>query len=285
MPRKTDRIPPLLRAIALLERIAAADGPLSLNDATVGAGLPKPTVYRMLAMLEEAGLLSREPEGRRIGAGPRLTRLALDVLRNGVARGPRRAILQQLVAAVGETCNLTMLEGGEVIYLDRVESAWPLRVTLQPGSRVPLHCTASGKLLLALLPPARRRRIVDTLPLPRHTEQTLVDRRRFATELARVRRERFATDNEEYLAGLVCVAVPVETPEGRVVASVAVHAPVARMPLAAALRHVPALRQAAAAMGATFGAASAAKAGRRAESGKRSGTAAASQLAAARRAN
>ncbi len=126
-------------------------------------------------------------------------------------------------------------------------------MTLQPGSRVPLHCTASGKLLLALLPPARRRRIVDALPLPPHTAQTIVDRRRLTDELARVRRERLATDNEEYLAGLVCVAVPVATPEGRVVASVAVHAPVARMPLAAALRHVPALRRAATALGTTFG--------------------------------
>jgi IclR family transcriptional regulator, acetate operon repressor len=252
MARKIDHVPPLLRTFALLERIVAAEAPMSLGDVTAGAGLPKPTVHRMLASLEEAGLVTREPEGRRIGAGPRLTRLALDTLRNGVARGPRRVILQQLVAEIAETCNLTMLEGGEVVYLDRVESAWPLRMTLQPGSRVPLHCTASGKLLLALLPAARRKRIVDSLPLPRYTEHTIVDRRRLVEALARVRREMLATDNEEYLTGLVCVAVPVVAAEGRVVASVAVHAPVARMPLAAALRHVPALRRAAAALGATF---------------------------------
>ena len=154
MATKIDRVSPLLRAFALLEHVVAADAPISLNDATAAAGLPKPTVYRMLATLEEAGLVAREPDGRRVGAGPRLTRLALDVLRNGVTRGPRRAILQQLVGEIAETCNLTMIDGGEVVYLDRVESAWPLRMTLQPGSRVPLHCTASGKLLLALLPPA-----------------------------------------------------------------------------------------------------------------------------------
>ncbi len=260
MGTKRDRTSPLLRAFALLERIAAAEEPITLHDASTGAELPKPTVYRMLAMLEQAGLVAREPEGRRIGPGPRLTRLALDTLRSGCARGPRRAILQQLVAEVGETCNLTILDGGEIVYLDRVESAWPLRVTLQPGSRVPLHCSASGKLLLALLPPGRRKRIVETLPLPRLTDQTIVDPRRLAGELARVRRERVATDNEEYLAGLVCVAVPVATPQGRVVASVAVQAPVARMPLAAALAHVPALRRAASALGATFAAGAAAPA-------------------------
>jgi len=251
---KRDRTSPLLRAFALLERIAAAAEPVTLHDASTGVGLPKPTVYRMLAMLEDAGLVAREPEGRRIGPGPRLTRLALATLHNNSARGPRRAILQQLVAELGETCNLTILDGGEVVYLDRVESAWPLRVTLQPGSRVPLHCSASGKLLLALLSPGRRKRIVETLPLPRFTDQTIVDPRRLTAELTRVRRERVATDNEEYLAGLVCVAVPVATPQGRVVASVAVQAPVARMSLAAALSHAPLLRRAAAALGATFAA-------------------------------
>lgn len=263
MATKIDRVSPLLRAFALLEHVVAADAPISLNDATAAAGLPKPTVYRMLATLEEAGLVAREPDGRRVGAGPRLTRLALDVLRNGVTRGPRRAILQQLVGEIAETCNLTMIDGGEVVYLDRVESAWPLRMTLQPGSRVPLHCTASGKLLLALLPAGRRKRIVDALPLPRFTDQTIVDRRCLTDELARVRRERLATDNEEYLAGLVCVAVPVATGEGRVIASVAVHAPVARMPLSAALSHVPTLRRAAAAMGTTFATEDTARSARR----------------------
>jgi IclR family acetate operon transcriptional repressor len=249
---KTDRIPPFLRAFALLERLAAAEAPLSLHDATAGAGLPKPTVYRMLAMLEQAGLVSREPGARRVSAGPRLARFALDVLRNGAASGARRAILQQLAASIGETCNLTLLDGFEVVYLDRVESAWPLRVALQPGSRVPLHCTASGKLLLALLPAARRRRLVAALALTRYTDNTIVDARRLEAELARVRRERLAVDNEEYLAGLVCVAVPVTGAHGRVAACVAVQAPAARMPLAVALDHVPALRHAAAALAATF---------------------------------
>jgi IclR family acetate operon transcriptional repressor len=252
MATKIDRVSPLLRAFALLEHIVAADAPISLGDATAAVKLPKPTVYRMLAALEEAGLVAREPEGRRIGAGPRLARLALDVLRNGVARGPRRAILRQLVSEVAETCNLTIIDGSEVVYLDRVESAWPLRMTLQPGSRVPLHCTASGKLLLALLPAGRRKRVVDALPLPCFTDQTIVDRRRLVDELARIRRDGVATDNEEYLAGLVCVAVPVLARDGRAIASVAVHAPVARMPLAAALAHVPTLRRAAAALGTTF---------------------------------
>ena len=251
MARKIDRTSPLLRSLALLERVVAAEAPLTLAEAAQDAGLPKPTVYRMLAALEGAGLLMREPGGRRVGAGPRLTRLALSTLRQG-ARGPRRAILQALAASIGETVNLTTIEGSDVVYLDRVESEWPLRIALQPGSRVPLHCSASGKLLLALMPAARRKRLVDALPLSRHTAQTIVDRPDLARELARIREARVAVDNEEFIAGLVCVAVPVALADGRVVASVAVQAPVARMPLPAAMTHVPALRDAAAALAATM---------------------------------
>ena len=137
-----------------------------------------------------------------------------------------------------------MLDGSEVVYLDRVETAWPLRMTLQPGSRVPLHCTASGKLLLASLPAARRRRLVATLPLERYTERTLIDANALEAELARIRRVGYATDNEEYLAGLVCVAVPVTLDRRRTAACIAVHAPLARMPLDAAIGHLPALRRA-----------------------------------------
>lgn len=254
MAVKRDRNSPLLRAFALLEHVARARGALSLQQVTEAVGLPKPTVYRMLGTLEGAGLLAREPDGRRVVAGPRLARIAYDVMQNESVRAPTRAILKRLAEDVGETVNLTMLDRGEVVYLDRVETAWPLRMTLQPGSRVPLHCTASGKLLLALLPTARRRRILAGLALTPFTAQTIVDRRRLDAELAGIRRAGVATDNEEYLAGLVCVAVPV-TAAGRVAACVAVHAPVARMPLARALEHLPALQQAARALGASFAAA------------------------------
>ena len=245
MAGKLDKTPPLLRAFALLERIARADGPVSLRDAAHESGLPKPTVYRMLAMLESAALVVRESEGRRLAPGPRLTRIGLDALLNASVRAPRHAILKTLAQSVGETVNLTMLGGSEVVYLDRVETAWPLRMSLQPGSRVPLHCTASGKLLLSSLAAARRKRLIGALPLERYTDRTLVDARRLEAELARIRRDGFATDNEEYLAGLVCVAVPVTLRRGRTAACVAVHAPVARMSLPAALGHLPALRHAA----------------------------------------
>lgn len=252
MPRKEDNVPATLRAIGVLEALAAAERPPSLAELTAALRLPKPTLYRMLAMLEEARLVVREPGARRYAPGPRLAALGRAAMLNGGLRAERHAILARVVEAIGETCNFTMLDGDAVVYLDRVEAAWPLRMTLSSGSRVPLHCTASGKLLLAMLPKASRARLIGHLSLARYTETTITDQKRLAEELARIRAQKYATDNEEFHAGLVCVAVPVADPERRVWAAVAVHAPASRMPLAKALEHLPSLRRAAVSLGESF---------------------------------
>ena len=248
MTAKRDRVPPLLRAFALLEHVAAADGPVALQDLTVEAGLPKPTVYRMLATLEAAGLVTREPDGRRITAGPRLMRFALDVQLSAAVRAPRHAILKRLADHLGETVNLTMLDGSEVVYLDRVETEWPLRMTLQPGSHVPLHCTASGKLFLAEMPAAEREALIAQLPLTRMTRQTITSARALKAECAAIAAQGHSSDREEFIAGLIAVAVPVRDESGRTRAAIALHAPSARLSLAEAQRQLPALRAATAQM-------------------------------------
>lgn len=235
-----------LRALSVIEVLARAEGPLSLTQIMAATGLAKPTAHRILSLLESAGMLAREPQGKRYGPGARLAALALDLVSGAAWRAPRHAILQSLVNQIGETCNLTVLDGTEVVYLDRVEAAWPLRLHFQSGSRVPAHASASGKLLLALLPARSRGRLVASLPLPAYTANTLTERKQLEQAIARIRKEKLSTDDEEYLAGTVCVAVPVDNGKRSVPAALAVHAPVTRMSLAQALRHVPTLRRAAA---------------------------------------
>jgi IclR family transcriptional regulator, acetate operon repressor len=253
MPRKEDKIPATLRAIGVLEALVADDRRAALGEIARHARLPKPTTYRMLAMLEGAGLVAREPADRSFVPGPRLVTLARNALLNSGQRAPRHAILARLVGEIGETCNFTMLDGAQVVYLDRVETAWPLRMSLSSGSRVPLHCTASGKLLLALQPGKVRDRLLASIALERLTEHTITNRKRLETELARIRGRKYSTDNEEYHTGLVCVAVPVLDARRRACAAIAVHAPVSRMSLERALDHLPVLRRAADEMARTFG--------------------------------
>ena len=244
---------PALRQFELLEQMAQQGRPLSLADVVACTGWPKPSVHRMLVQLEAGGLLAREPDGRRYTLAPRLQRLADALQRASIPQGVRHAVLRQLVADVGESCNLTALSGAQVHYLDRVESAFPLRLELRPGTRVPLHCSASGKLFLANLPPAQCRALLDGLPLTRYTATTLDERGKLQAELDAIRRQDFSVDNEEFVSGLVCVAVPVRPPGQRGVrCAVAVQAPVARMSLAQALQLLPRLREAAAALARTW---------------------------------
>lgn len=240
---------PGLRLLELLEHLAALEGPFTLAEAVAAGGLPKPTTHRMLQQLESAGLLGREPSGRRYRLAPRLVDLAENVLRASTRSGLRHAVLAQLVAELGETCNLTALAGTDVIYLDRVETAFPLRLDLHPGSRVPLHCSASGKLFLAFMPAARRRALLERLPLPRQTARTLSTPEALEPELATIRRQGYSVDDEEFIEGLVCVAVPVRTiAPGEVRCALALQAPAARMPLPQALQQLGRLQAAAQAM-------------------------------------
>ena len=236
------------RSLRLLALLAEAGRPMSLADLSARLGLPKGTAHRICLQLLDSGFLVREADERQFGVGPALRRLAFSTLNHGVARGLRHDVLAQLVEAIGETCNFTTQDGTEVLYLDRVEAKWPLRLTLDVGSHVPLHCTASGKLFLALMPPAERDAVIERIALPRMTPQTLVAKKALRAECESIAAAGHSCDREEFIAGLIAVAVPVGPPEGPVRAAIAVHAPTARMSLKQALAKLPALKAAAAKM-------------------------------------
>jgi IclR family transcriptional regulator, acetate operon repressor len=241
-----------IKALSVLEALVRAGAPATLNDLMVATGLPKPTLHRTLALFEDAGYVVREPAGRAYAVGSRLADLGLAILTHDAVATRRRAILRSLVADVGETCNLSMLRKGEVVYLDRVEADWPLRLHLPVGSAIPPHCSASGKLLLAALPAAEREALLAELPLPRFTGRTITDRALLARELDRIDAAGYAVDDEEYVVGVACVAVPVRLAGGETVAAVAVHAATARLPLQRAIEFAPRLHEAAGRIAATF---------------------------------
>lgn len=239
---------PTLRVFALLEVIAQKNHFFSLQSLVEEIGLPKPTVHRMLQQLEAAGMIQRDGDGKQYSTGLRLRRLAENLLLNNTVHGARHTVLRSLVEEIGESCNITACTGSEVIYLDRVETQAPLRFYLHPGSRVPAHCSASGKLFLAGMRPSQRRRLIGKVPLIRYTERTLTTYDALDLELGRVRELGYGTDNEEFLPGLVCVAVPVPSPDNRPVMAIAMQAPTIRMKLDRALECLPALQRAAQAL-------------------------------------
>lgn len=245
---------PTLRAFALLEHLVKADRALTLAEIVQDFDAPKASLHRMLSALEAGGLVIREPGLKHAyTVGPRLSQLGMHiVMHGGGGRRQRHAILGRLVEDLGETCNLTMLHETEVLYLDRMEAPWPLRLDLKPGSQVPAHCSASGKLLMAMLPRNERSALVRHLKLERFTANTITDVELLEAELDRIAHKRIGVDNEEFLAGIACVAAPVMSADDACLAAIAVHAPVARTPLSRSLEFVPRLQQAAEELAKTF---------------------------------
>jgi len=241
-----------LRAFSVIELIAKAEDPLTLEEITQLSGLPKPTAYRILSLLVRGGVVSRESFDKRYFVGPRLSSIALKVQMHSPARAWRHAILVRLVEEIGETCNFTMLDGHDVVYLDRVETSSPVRLHMDAGSRVPLHCTASGKLFLSQMTPAQLRRTLGNGPLKRYTERTITDVDVLEKALKKIRTDSVGTDIGEYLEGSVCLAVPVAGRDGRFCAVVAIHGPAPRMTLKKGIEYLPALRRAAKALTETF---------------------------------
>ena len=241
----------LIRGFLIVEKIVQADRPLSSAYLAEELDLPKATVHRIAQQLEEEGLLQREPGGKRFTGGKRLRELAMATLSNAVLGAPRRAILKTLSEEVGETCNLTVLDGNEIVYLDRVETNWPYRIHLPVGSHLPLHCTATGKLFLANMKPAARRRLIDGLTLTRHTDQTITDPQALELQLQKIAEEGVGFDTGEYLEGMVAIAVPVIGEDNRMCFAIAIHAPSARKSLSELRQYLPVLRHAAARMAAS----------------------------------
>jgi IclR family transcriptional regulator, acetate operon repressor len=242
-----------LKAIGVLEVLVRVGRAVTLSELMLATRLPKPTLHRLLTLFEEAGWLSREPGGRAYIIGERLSSFGLDVLRNDGAATQRRIVLQGVVSDIGESCNLAVLHKGALIYLDRIEAQWPLRLQIPAGGvAIRPHCCASGKLLLAYLPVAERDRLLALLILERFTDRTITDRQVLAAEFERIVAAGYAVDNEEYVLGVACVAVPVRNSSGEVIASIAVQGATARLPLMRALEFVPRLQAAASNIGATF---------------------------------
>lgn len=234
-----------MKAFAVLQVLARSPGALTVSAIASLLAMPKPTAHRIVRMLESEGMVQREVGTHRFVAGQRLRDFAFDILGETLRRAPQRAVLDRLSRQVGETCNLGIMVDSSIVYIERVETTWPFGLRFEPGSKVPVHCTAIGKLFLSFLPRPRQQELLGVLDLTRQTDNTITDPIRLSAELARIRDEGVSTDNEEFLVGVVCLAVPVTTAEGQIIAGLAISAPSARLSMKQAMQQLPNLRQAA----------------------------------------
>lgn len=247
MPDASDTnkgIPTNLRLLLLLEEIARVGVPLTPTAANEVLGLPKPTVHRLFHRLEEEGFLQRDIDGRSYSPGQRLRKLSVNVLSTTRLRTVRLAVLNALTEDMGETCNIATPDREGMVYIDRVETKWPLRIQLPIGTTVPFHCTASGKMYLSTLPPRHLSKYLSSTVMEAYTRRTLIHSEEIIAEIEKVRQADFSTDDEEFMDGMVAIAVPIRDDLGRLMSTLSVHAPTQRTTMEDLRGHLGRLRQA-----------------------------------------
>lgn len=232
----------LHKTLDILETIKDQPAGVKLSDLARSVEMPKATVYRILATLESRGFLDRGLDG-----GYRMARKLFDLQQ----RAPIEQILnrvaqpkmEELAKSCRETVNLGILDGGEVVVINTVESPQSIRMSSKVGNRRSIHTTAIGKVLLAALPEKEMLRLVRVKGLPRLTPYSIVSRVALVAELERVRSRGYAIDNQENELDGRCVGAPILGPDGRVAAALSISGPVFRMDLNRARSLAPKLKQ------------------------------------------
>jgi len=220
----------ICRAFRILESFNSDEG-MTVTQISNGLGLPKSSVHDILSTMVAEGILEKDSENSRYRLGLKLFELG-DKARSGLEiRKIATPFLKTLNTRLDETVHLTVLDEGEVLYIECFESTKRLRTYSVIGVRAPLHCTAVGKAIMAYLSADEIDKIISSKGLERFTENTIIDRVRLLEELSNIRKLGYSVDNMEHEEHVRCVGAPVFNHEGRPFASISVSAPSQRITL------------------------------------------------------
>lgn len=223
------RIQAIERAVAILNAFTAEEPELGVTDLADRLGLHKSTIHRFLVNLEAAGLVERDRHTSRYRLGLRIFELGGLVLQQMNLWDEALPFLEGLVHDTGETGHLAVLDGGEAVYIEKVEARRALRIPSAIGRGYPAHATSLGKILLAHLEREALDALIDERGLHRCAPNTITDPARLHVELDRIRTQGYAVDDEEYEDGLRCIGAPIVGHTGHVVAAIGIGGPVTRV--------------------------------------------------------
>ena len=218
----------LHKTIDILDALRNAPEGMSLAGLSAHARMPKPTVYRILATLQSRGYLERSADAsyrvsRKLFEAPRESTFEQRLVRTA------KPAMEKLAALCRETVNLGVLDGGEVLVIETVESQQAVRMSSKIGNRRYPHSTALGKILLAGLPEREMLRLVRSKGMPKFTAATITREKDLIVELERTRTQGFALDNLENEPDGRCISAPVMNSRGKVIAALSISGPLPRM--------------------------------------------------------
>jgi IclR family pca regulon transcriptional regulator len=200
-----------------------------LTEISSAVDLDKSTVFRFVYTYEKLGYLLRDPETKRYRPGPKVLRLGFAALNSLGLPQIAQPYLRALSRLTGETSNMTILDGREIVYVARNATQQIITINLRLGSRLPVHCTSMGKALLAEKPREELSDMLGEGPYLATGPGTLTNLDALVADLEKVREQGYAINDEELVAGLRSVAASIRDSEGEIVAAINVSVPVARM--------------------------------------------------------
>lgn len=241
-PREQYSIASLRGALEVLDQFEHRES-WSLGDLTQAIGQSKSRVFRSLSTFEHCGYLERDEETGRYRLGPRLAALSTASAKSEQLRWRSLPPLQALAGETGETVQVGILFGDDVVTTQLVEGRHDVRMHCAVGKHSPAYCNALGKVLLAYFPEPEIDAYIESVERPPMTPNTVVEALALKRQLLAIRQQGYAIDNEERELGLRCVAAPITDAGGQVVASVSLSAPTIRLSEAYAGELVPKVRE------------------------------------------
>lgn len=219
----------LERALDLMEALVRADEPLGITELSHSLDLHKSTVYRLLSTLRARGYVAQDGKTNNYKPGMKLFEIGSAIFNKMDLRTQAKPVLESLMRETRETIHLGILDDYEVVYIDKVESSETIRMYSKIGRRVPAHSTSLGKVLLAYSPESTVEQTIQKKGLCRYTATTITDPDEFKQHLAQVRKLGYSVDDEEQEREIRCIAGPVFSYDGQVIAAFSISGPVTRM--------------------------------------------------------
>lgn len=232
----------LIDAAGILGSFGSRNTPLGIAEISDTVGIGRSKVHRLLDTLRFLGFVEQDQASKKYRLGLRTFEIAAAAAsRFDLGPGARQA-LQDLVRMTGETVNVGVLQGNEILYVDNVRGLGPLRLEVEVGTRAPVNCFALGKAILAFETLEKVEQILAG-PLVALTRNSITDPARLREELNRVKERGYAVDDEESFPGVRCIAVPIFHYSRSPIAAIAVSGPAARLPISRLLDFVQPLKE------------------------------------------
>ena len=244
-PERAGGVQSLERALGLMSALARLDG-ATLSELALRTGTPPSSAHRLLSTLQAARWVAFDETRGEWAIGVEAFRAGSAFLRRAGVVEAARETMRALVEQTGETANVAVPDGGEVVFVSQVETSHPIRAFFGEGARSPMHASGIGKALLAELPRAEAERRLMAVGLTEFTPRTLASPEALFADLARIRARGWALDDEERNPGMRCVAAAIFNAHGEAVAGLSISGPTARLPMETVAEFGPVVRRAAA---------------------------------------